>query len=373
MHTNQTPNLGLSQFVGTDKPTWLGDYNDDMSKIDEAVGGASASAESAAQSASNAAKSAAEAVSDVAELNLKVAQYDARITSAQTAATQAQGDAQNALNTANGLSEQVTAAASAAQTAQTTATGAQQTATAAQSAASAAQEKADEAYELASTGGSSYTLPTATSTRLGGVKIGSGINVAGDGTISVDSSGGGGTPGTNSITTDMLQNDCVTSAKIASSAVTSDAIQNGAVTSGKIASGSVSMANLESSVQQAINSIPDISYTQLYSNSSGSSNPSLSQSISNFKMIVVNFTDDNSRKWSETIYNNGASTASINTCRFIVSSGNGGYLESCVLSISGTSGSIGNDAQYYVRQADGLWNYTPDTSIRVSAVIGVDW
>ena len=32
----------------------------------------------------------------------------------------------------------------------------------------------------------SYTLPTATASRLGGVKIGAGINVSGDGTISVD-------------------------------------------------------------------------------------------------------------------------------------------------------------------------------------------
>ena len=40
-------------------------------------------------------------------------------------------------------------------------------------------------------GGSSYELPVATGTRLGGVKIGSGINVTGDGTISVASSGGG--------------------------------------------------------------------------------------------------------------------------------------------------------------------------------------
>ena len=44
-------------------------------------------------------------------------------------------------------------------------------------------------------GGSSYELPVATGTRLGGVKIGSGINVTGDGTISVASSGGSGEGG----------------------------------------------------------------------------------------------------------------------------------------------------------------------------------
>lgn len=32
--TNHTENYDLSQFVGTDRPTWLGDYNGDMTKID---------------------------------------------------------------------------------------------------------------------------------------------------------------------------------------------------------------------------------------------------------------------------------------------------------------------------------------------------
>lgn len=36
-HTNETPNLKLSQYVGSDKPTYLGDYNSDMLKIDQAV------------------------------------------------------------------------------------------------------------------------------------------------------------------------------------------------------------------------------------------------------------------------------------------------------------------------------------------------
>lgn len=33
--TNHTKNYNLSQFVGTDRPTWLGDYNGDMTKIDD--------------------------------------------------------------------------------------------------------------------------------------------------------------------------------------------------------------------------------------------------------------------------------------------------------------------------------------------------
>lgn len=32
--TNHTKNYNLSQFTGTDRPTWLRDYNGDMGKID---------------------------------------------------------------------------------------------------------------------------------------------------------------------------------------------------------------------------------------------------------------------------------------------------------------------------------------------------
>lgn len=32
--TNHTENYNLSQFAGSDRPTWLGDYNGDMAKID---------------------------------------------------------------------------------------------------------------------------------------------------------------------------------------------------------------------------------------------------------------------------------------------------------------------------------------------------
>lgn len=35
--TNKTTNYELSQYIGSDKPTYLGDYNSDMSKIDTAM------------------------------------------------------------------------------------------------------------------------------------------------------------------------------------------------------------------------------------------------------------------------------------------------------------------------------------------------
>lgn len=52
--TNSTSNYGLSQFIGTDKPAWLADYNQDMSKIDTQMKLNADSATSAAGSASTA-------------------------------------------------------------------------------------------------------------------------------------------------------------------------------------------------------------------------------------------------------------------------------------------------------------------------------
>lgn len=37
--TNKTTYYELSQYIGTDKPTYLGDYNSDMSKIDAGITG----------------------------------------------------------------------------------------------------------------------------------------------------------------------------------------------------------------------------------------------------------------------------------------------------------------------------------------------
>ena len=42
--TNKTANYDLSQYVGTDIPSYLTDYNGDMSKIDTAIAGVSTKA-----------------------------------------------------------------------------------------------------------------------------------------------------------------------------------------------------------------------------------------------------------------------------------------------------------------------------------------
>lgn len=85
--------------------------------------------------------------------------------------------------------------------------------------------------------GSSYELPPATYSRLGGVKIGSGIDVSGDGTISVQQSGGGSTPGANTVGTSQLQNGAVTTEKLAS------AVQSSISTAQNTASAANTTAN----------------------------------------------------------------------------------------------------------------------------------
>lgn len=80
--TNKTTTLNLSQFVGTDKPDWLTDYNGDMEKIDtwattadsdinaanNNASGAKTTAEAASQAANAATTSAAQANTAVQNL-----------------------------------------------------------------------------------------------------------------------------------------------------------------------------------------------------------------------------------------------------------------------------------------------------------------
>lgn len=46
-HTNATVNYSLPQFIGTDKPSWLGDVNDAFSDIDTAIAAAKSVADTA--------------------------------------------------------------------------------------------------------------------------------------------------------------------------------------------------------------------------------------------------------------------------------------------------------------------------------------
>lgn len=86
-HTNSTANIALPQFIGTDKPTWLGDVNGAFSAIDSKIGTIDADIAATDAKADNAVADAASAV--------------ATATSANTTAGNASTTATNALNIAN--------------------------------------------------------------------------------------------------------------------------------------------------------------------------------------------------------------------------------------------------------------------------------
>ena len=90
-HTNETTNLHLPQFIGSDKPTWLGDINGAFQSIDSAYATIETSASGAVSTANNAA-TVAQTASDAAA-------------SAQTAASGAATNAAAAVSTANNAAE----------------------------------------------------------------------------------------------------------------------------------------------------------------------------------------------------------------------------------------------------------------------------
>ena len=77
--TNKTTHYELSQYVGSDKPTYLGDYNSDMLKIDSGINSAKTTADTANTAATNAASAAsnAQTTADTAVTNASNAQTTA--------------------------------------------------------------------------------------------------------------------------------------------------------------------------------------------------------------------------------------------------------------------------------------------------------
>lgn len=119
--TNKTPNYNLSQFIGTDKPAWLADYNSDMEKIDTAIKNTS-DATATAQTTAETAQSSADSAGQTASTALNTAQTaSSTATTAQTTAETASSNASTAISTANEAKTTADGLASDVQTAQTTA------------------------------------------------------------------------------------------------------------------------------------------------------------------------------------------------------------------------------------------------------------
>lgn len=99
--TNKTKNYNLSQYIGTDKPTYLGDYNGDMLKIDNQMKANADSASNAASAAGTAQSIAEKASKDVQTLNNSVTANSESIASLKTKNTQQDVSIQNAANSAS--------------------------------------------------------------------------------------------------------------------------------------------------------------------------------------------------------------------------------------------------------------------------------
>ena len=100
--TNKTSNYNLSQFIGSDKPAWLADYNQDMSKID---GQMKLNADGVT-TVDGKADSNTTAIGTLANLN----------TSAKTDLVSATNEVYNTASTANGTAQAAAEAATSAKT-----------------------------------------------------------------------------------------------------------------------------------------------------------------------------------------------------------------------------------------------------------------
>lgn len=119
--TNKTTYYNLSQYIGTDKPTYLSDYNSDMSKIDAGIhevqetattaNQTAGSAETVAQTALGNTKTNATDIknlqSNVASINASNVTRDANISKAQSDATKANDGAIEAKQSTANLSANV--------------------------------------------------------------------------------------------------------------------------------------------------------------------------------------------------------------------------------------------------------------------------
>ena len=96
--TNKTSNYNLSQFVGSDKPAWLADYNQDMSKIDTQM---KANADASTANAGNISNNTT-AIGDLTALNTTAkSNLVVAVNEVKASAGTAQGTAESAANNAN--------------------------------------------------------------------------------------------------------------------------------------------------------------------------------------------------------------------------------------------------------------------------------
>ena len=99
--TNKTANYELPQFIGSDKPTWLGDFNEAMADIDAGMHENASDISAMASDVQTATATASQASQDVSGLTSTVNTLSSTVSSVQTTANNASQTASSALNTAN--------------------------------------------------------------------------------------------------------------------------------------------------------------------------------------------------------------------------------------------------------------------------------
>lgn len=120
--TNKTANYDLPQFVGTDKPTWLGDFNTAMSAIDTGMAENASDIATMASDVATATSTASQASQAVSSLTSTVNTLSTNVQSATTTANNASSTASSALNTANTANGKADTNASAISSLQTSVT-----------------------------------------------------------------------------------------------------------------------------------------------------------------------------------------------------------------------------------------------------------
>ncbi len=165
--TNQTSNYELPLFIGTDKPSWLGDFNGAMNAIDTAIKGRADDIGSLETR-----MTATETVANTASSNASTALTNA--SNAATAASSAQSTADSAATAASAAQTTANTGVSNAATAQTTANTANSTA---QSALTLANSNAANIakFNLTTFADIAYTDITTT---YGSINSGSNVSVA---------------------------------------------------------------------------------------------------------------------------------------------------------------------------------------------------
>lgn len=126
--TNHTPNYNLPQYVGTDKPTFLGDFNNAMSAIDTALHNNEQNAGEGLSELQQAQAALTETQETLSEVQTEVANVSGIAATVNQNVQQALTAANDATTAANSATSQIQPAVTAANQASADAQAAQQTA-----------------------------------------------------------------------------------------------------------------------------------------------------------------------------------------------------------------------------------------------------